>query len=160
MAGLKTTVDRLFVDQFRPDLCRTIMLPGIATGIGVVTTGGAALTYGNWVDLALAAAVLVDTLIVGFVLDTPSGAEIFTIDIGSCVGYANAAAVIAGGAAVIAAAHRAETRVEIATDAGGYVPVYLYNPVFIPAGAGILARQYTVSGGDTIGVSAICLQNM
>lgn len=160
MAGLKTTVDRLFTDFFRPDACRQIVLPGIGTGIGVVTTGGAALTYGDWVDVALAAAVLVDTVIVGFTVDTPSGVEIFTIDIGSCIGYANAAAVVAAGAGAIAAAHRAETRVEIASDAGGYVPVYLPVPIFIPAGVGIIARQYTVSGADTIGVSAICLQNM
>ena len=158
----QTQQNAVYYNLFRPDTCRQITLPatgaGAGTGVGVVATSGAALTWGVWVDLALLAAVTLDTLIVGIAVDTPSGAEVFTVDIGSCVGYANAAAVIAAGAAAVAAAHRAETSFEIASDAGGYVPIYLPVPVFIPAGVGILARLSTVSGADTLGIKAICLQ--
>lgn len=158
--GLKTTIDRIFTNKYRGDALRQIVLPGIATGIGATVTTGGALTYGVWVDVALLAAITLDTLVVGIAFDTPSGAEIFTIDIGSCQGFANAAALNGGGAPAIAAAQRAVTRIEIASDAGGYVPVYLQNPVFIPAGVGIVARGYSVSGADTLNISVICLQNM
>ena len=163
MAGLKTTVDRLFTNRWRGDLLRAFMQPGIATGIGVQLAAGGALTFGNWTDLALAAAITQDTLVVGIEVDTPSAGEVFTVDLGSCMAngviYANAAAVIAAGGAAIAAAHRQETRVEIATDAGGYVPVYLPNPIFIPAGVGVIGRMYNVGGAQTIRVGVICLQN-
>lgn len=158
MAGLKTTVDRMFVDQFRPDNLRQFVLPGAATGIGVATAAGGAKTYGAWVDLALLAAITQDTLIVGVVLDTPSALEVYTIDIGSCIGYANAAALNAVPAAIIAA-HRAEVRAGVITAAGLVGTLYLSTPVFIPAGVGILARMYNVVGAATINVSAICLQN-
>lgn len=159
----ETQQNAIYANFFRSDTCRQITLPatgaGAGTGVGAVATSGAALTWGVWIDVALLAAVVLDTLIVGIAVDTPSGAEVFTIDIGSCAGYANAAAVNGAGAAAIAAAHRAETSVEIATDAGGYVPIYLPVPVWIPAGVGILARISTVSGADTLGIKAICLQN-
>jgi hypothetical protein len=158
--GLPAEIKSLYLSMLKPESNRQIVLPAVATGIGVTATSGAANVYGVWVDLAPAAAVTADTLIVGVAVDTPSGAEVFTIDIGSCLGYANAAAVIAAGAAAVAAAHRAECRVEIATDAGGYVQIPLPYPVWIPSGVGILARLETVSGADTLNISAVCLQGM
>jgi len=135
---------------------------------GATITAGAALTYGAWVDVALQALITTDTLIVGVVLDSPSATgigEIWTIDIGSTlagvVNYATAAAVNAVPAAVIAA-HRAEVRLELVTDAGIFQPVMLEYPVLIPNGVGILARGYTVSGSDggadTVNVSVLLVQ--
>ena len=160
----QTTQNAVYYNGFRPDTCRQICLPvtgaGAGAGVGATLTSGAALTYGNWADIVLLAGITLDTLVIGIAVDTPSGAEVFTIDIGSCVGYANAAAVIGAGAGAIAAAHRAECRLEIASDAGGYLPVYYFGaPIFIPTGVGILGRLSTVSGADTLNVSVICLQN-
>ena len=164
MAGLKSTLDRIFVDLFRGDTLRQTALPGIATGVGVATVGGGVLAYGAWVDLALAAAITQDTLIVGVYYDGFGvGADTFTIDIGSCMSngviYANAAAVIAAGAPAIAGAHRQEVRAVSLTPAQWYGYIPLYCPVFMPAGVGILARNYSVAGGNTINVTALCLQN-
>lgn len=163
MAGLKPTVDRLFTNRWRGDALRAFMAPAAGTGVGTQLATGGALAYGAWADILLLAGITQDTLIVGVVFDTPSGAEVFTVDIGTTMSlgviYANAAAVAGAGGAVIAGAHRQEVRVEIASDAGGYVPVYLPNPIFVPAGVGIIGRSYSVSGGDAIGASVICLQN-
>lgn len=164
MAGLKPTVDRMFVNNFQGDALRQIALPGIATGVGVATVGGGALAYGAWVDLALAAAITTNSLIVGVYYDGFGvGADTFTIDIGSCMSlgviYANAAAVIAAGALVIAGAHRQEVRCVSLTPAQWYGYIPLQCPVFIPAGVGILARNYSVAGGNTINVTALVLQN-
>lgn len=160
--GLPTQIKRLYTAKLNPEPIRQIVLPGIATGIGVTTTGGAALTFGAWVDVALAAAILQDTLIVGVAFDAPSATETYTVDIGSCLGFANAAAVIAAGAAAIAAAHREEVRYDYdIVGAAGYMAqpvISLTFPIWIPAGVGILARQYTVGGGDTVNVSVFCVQ--
>lgn len=156
---------------------RQIVLPQGAAGAaacrGVQAEVGGALTYGDWVDLALLALITTDTLVVGVVLDTPNvnlAADIATIDIGCTVctvagvttNHANAAAVIAAGALTIAAAHRAEIRCEVASDAGVFQPVMLEYPILVPSGVGILARVYDVADvgdHDSVYVSAILVQN-
>jgi hypothetical protein len=166
-----------YTNQCRGRNHRQIVLPqGAAGGVlcrGVQATVGGALTYGDWVDVALQALITTDTLVVGVVLDTPSAnlaADITTVDIGSTLSvnaagvvtnYANAAAVNAVPAAVIAA-HRAEIRCEVASDAGVFQPVMLEYPVLIPNGVGILARVYDVAdvgAHDSVYVSAILVQS-
>ena len=138
---------------------RTVVLPDLTTGIGVQMTAGGALAYGILFDIALPAAVLVDTLVIGFIIDTPSAGAIYTIQFGNARGYANAAAVTGAGGAAILAAMRQETRYEVATDAGGYPPVFLTAPIYFDAlNDGIICRCYTVGGGETLRVSAICEQ--
>ena len=148
---------------------RQIVLPA---GAAVTLTANAAgSTYGVWADIALLATVQQRTLLVGVVVSAPSVTDVFTIDIGSTqvlgVAYVNAAAVIAGGVAVVAAAHRAELRADygvVVTTAvgthgwvGGYLP--LPYPILIPNGTGIIGRCYGITAAAvTIGVSAVCLQ--
>lgn len=160
--GLKQTIDALFNNSWRPDTTRQIVLPAGAVGTQTAV-GGAAFVYGVWNDQSLAAAVLLDSLIVAVSFDLPSVLEQYTVDIGSClvggVNYANAAAVIAAGAAVIAAASRQEIRQDFITLVGSYGIVQLHSPIFIPAGVGIIARNYSVGGGDTVGVTVHLLQN-
>ena len=145
----------------RPVLPRQIVLPGIGTGIGATITAANNPLLGTWIDVALIAAVTEDTLIVGVLLETPSAGAIFSIDIGCTLSggviYANAAAVNAVPAAIITA-HRAWIRLEVATDAGPIDPVMLEFPVFIPNATGILARGYTVGGGETANISVLCVQ--
>lgn len=161
--GLKSTLDALYLNHWRPNNARQIMLPDGTTAIGAAVTAGNNPAWGAWIDVALLAAVTVDTLIVGIVIDTPSATAIYTIAIGSCFGFANAAAVIAAGAPAIAAASRAEVRFHyLIVGAAGYLfhPVIMLPvPVLIPAGVGILARGMTVAGAETVNVSAVCLQN-
>ena len=108
--GLKTLAHAHRENYITPRNSRTIVLPGIGTGIGATVTAANNPALGTWIDVALPAAVTLDTLITGIVLDTVVGAEIFSIDIGSTwsggVNYANAAAVNAVAAAIITA-HRA-----------------------------------------------------
>jgi len=157
--GLAEMTKALIYNQYNSEALRVVALPGIATGIGTTATSGAALTWGALIDIALPAAVLVDTLVIGIAVDTPSVAEIYTIEIGTTGGLANAAAVTAAGAAAILAASRRQFRCEIASDASGYAPYYFKEPVFYAAlTEGIIGRIYTVGGADTLNLSAICLQ--
>jgi len=175
MAGLKTLVSAQYVNQYRPDNLRQIVLPAAAAPV-VLTANAAGSTYGVWADVALLATVATDTLVVGVLLANPSATDQFTVDIGSTlvlgVAYANAAAVIAGGAPVIAAAHRAETVYEyqldvvVVTAVGTYsncfgiVATPLFAPVLIPAGTGIIGRCYGVTvAAVTIAIRLVCLQN-
>jgi len=114
--------------------------------------------WSAWVDVALPALIVVRNLVVGFTLDTWSAACIAVVDIGCTlslgVTYANAAAVTAGGALVIAGAHRAVARRElIAIAAGEGHVVYFPIPIEIPGGQGILARWQTVAGAETANIS-------
>jgi len=167
--GLAQLVKAHYSNKNLPIDSRQIVLPDETTAIGATVTVGGALTYGAWVDLALAAAVTADTLVVGVVIDTPSASmvatEITTIDIGSTwslgTNYADAATLNAISAAVIAGAHRAEIRLEFSSDAGVFMPVMLPFPVWIPYNSGILARVYDVDdtgAHDSCNVSAICVQ--
>lgn len=156
----------LYYNKYRPDAVRQLVLPA---GAAIVTTANAAgSTYGVWVDVALAATVLVNTLIVGVLLANPSATDEFTVDIGSClvggVNYANAAAVIAAGVGVVAAAHRQEVAYDyhqvtaVGVLATTLIP--LYAPIWIPAGVGIIARSYGVTvAAVTIDVRVACVQN-
>jgi len=145
-----------YTNRFDPENVRQIVLPD--AGGAAIAGSGVSPLYGAWTDVVLLAAVLQDTLIVSISIDTPSVLEIYDIDIGSCLGYANAAAVTAAGAGPIAAASRALVRFEVLTVAGSYAPIVLPFPVWIPAGVGIIARTRTVSGADTINVTCQCAQ--
>lgn len=172
--GLKSILDALWLNSWRPANIRQIVLPVAQSP--QLAANAAGLTYGAWVDIALLATVTTDTLVCGIVVHTPSAIDEYTIDIGSTlvlgVAYANAAAVIAGGAPVIAAAHRQEVRVyggvftfagaaagaTVVTAVQGYVP--LGTPVLIPNGTGIISRCYGFTAAAvTIRVSVMCLQN-
>jgi len=166
--GFAQEIKALHANKQYPRFSRQIVLPGIGTGIGEELTGAAGTcTYGDWADIALPAAIVREKLIVGVILDTPSVGDIFTVDIGvtfipSPAGgtiYDDAAAVKAAGAAVIAAAHRAEVRVEVATDAGAIEMIPLTFPVYVGTGWGIIGRVKTLSGGaDTIQASVVLLE--
>jgi len=174
--GLAQLVNAHYNNKVRPLNLKQIVLPQAVPGAGAcegaTATGGAATTYGVWVDVALKAAVLVDTLVVGILVDTPSGAEIYTIDIGSTLVTVTAAGVTASTnyalaadvetAGVQAAAHRCEIRKELATHtAGVYLPTMLPFPIYYHALTdGILARIATVGGGgETANISVLCIQN-
>lgn len=153
-------IKRLFNSLINSVAIRSIILPNAAS---VTITEAGALAYGAWTDIALAATVLVDTLITHLSITAISAAGVFDIDIGSCEGYADAAAVIAGGAPAIAAAHRQEVRVEyLQVTAAGVVIGGRYkldSPVSIPAGTGIIARVRSVAGGaKTVDVAVECKQ--
>lgn len=141
-------------------------VPGTSAGCeGVLATAGAGVTYGDWIDVALKTLVTADTLVVGIIVDTPSLAEIYTIDLGStCVtvagavtNYDDATDLIAVDAA-IEPAHRCEIRLEVCTIAGVILPVMLEFPVLYHSTDGILARIATVSGAETAKISVICVQ--
>ena len=166
--GIPQELGRLYNRQIGSDAIRRITLPVALSP--TLTADGAGSTYGAWADIALLATVLQDSLIVGVVLSNPSAIDEYTIDIGSCVGYVNAAAVNAIPAAIIAA-HRQEVRVwgNIVTLAGvasgampieiiqGHVP--LSSPIFIPAGVGIIGRMYAITAvAVTIDVSVDMVQ--
>lgn len=157
-------------NKIRPKGLKQIILPqadGVTCGGQLVTADAAAVTYGLWADVALKTAVLVDTLVVGILLDTPSATQIYTVDLGSTVvtvnqvttNYDNAAAVEAV-AAAIEPAHRCEIRLEIASNLGAFMPVMLPFPVLYNALTdGILARISTVNAtDDTATISVVCIQ--
>ena len=165
----------IYLNKYRSNTVRQVVLPAAAAPV-VLTANAAGNTYGVWADVALLATVTTDTLVVGVLLANPSATDQFTVDIGSTlvggVAYANAAAVIAGGAAVIAAAHRAETIYEyqldvvVVTAVGTYsncfgtVATPLFTPVLIPSGTGIIGRCYGVTAAAvTISIRLVCLQN-
>jgi len=143
-----------YTNRFDPENVRQIVLPD--AGGAALAVSGAAPAYGAWSDVVLLGAVLQDTLIVSISIDTPSILELWDIDIGSCLGYVNAAAIV--GAGPIAAAHRALVRFDVLTVAGSYAPIVLPFPVFIPANVGIVARSRTAGAGNTINVSCMCAQ--
>jgi len=162
-------------NKYRPGNLRQIVLPAAAAPV-TLTADAAGNTYGVWADVALLATIGTDTLVVGVLLANPSATDQFTVDIGSTfvggVAYANAAAVIAGGAGVIAAAHRAESVYEyqldvvVVTAVGTYSNCFgiqaipLFAPVLIPNGTGIIGRCYGVTAAAvTIDIRLVCLQN-
>jgi hypothetical protein len=174
--GLMTLARAHYFNKVRPQgnersTVRQIILPDQVTAVGLQLVADAAgLTYGAWGDIALPAAVTTDTIVVGIVLDTPTAAEIYTIDIGSTyipqvgINYANAAAVIA---AVVAGTitniqvHRCEVRAEVAVFAatGPNVTIMLPFPVWFTSGQGILGRVYSVGAvANQIGASVLCVQ--
>lgn len=172
--GLNSVVNAQYTNVYQPGNLRQIVLPAAAAPV-VLTANAAGNTYGAWVDVALPATITVPTLVVGVLLANPSVADQFTVDIGSTsvlgVAYANAAAVIAAGAPVIAAAHRAESVYEyqldvvVVTAVGTYsncfgiVATPLFSPVLIPAGTGIIGRCYGVTAAAvTIAIRLVCLQ--
>ena len=173
--SLTSQVKAFYENKYLPRNLRQIVLPAAAAPV-TLTADAAGNTYGVWADIALLATVQTDTLIVGLLAANPSATDQFTIDIGSTfvgnVAYANAAAVIAGGAAVIAAAHRAESLFEyqldvvVVTAVGTYSNCFgiqaipLFAPVLIPNGTGIIGRCYGVTAAAvTIDVRLVCLQN-
>jgi len=173
--SLAAFVKANYSNKYRPEGLRQVVLPAAAAPV-VLTANAAGSTYGVWADVALLATVTTDTLVVGVLLANPSATDQFTVDIGSTrvlgVAYANAAAVIAAGAAVIAAAHRAETIYEYQLDVVvvsavgtysncfGIVATPLFNPVMIPSGTGIIGRCYGVTAAAvTISIRLVCLQN-
>lgn len=161
--SLPAYLKALYGNQYRPKNLRQIVYPvtglGGGAGVGVVATAGGAVTWGVWVDVVISATIATDSLVTHVYLDTPSGGEVFAIQIGCSTIYANAAAVIAAGVGAVLAAARSEVRCEVATDAGWSAVIPLPVPVFIPSGQGIIARISTVGGGTTMGVAAGVLQN-
>ena len=150
--GLPQLVKAFYTNKNLPKYARQVVFPDQVTAIGTTLQDGGALTYGIWFDIALPAAITLDTIITGVILDTPdanTATDIVTVDIGITlvlgVLYANGAAVTAQGAAVIAAAHREEVRMEFASDAGIFNPIPLPFPIYVPAGVGIIARFYDVA---------------
>lgn len=159
--GIPQELGRLYNLQIGSDAIRQVVLPLAASP--TLTANAAGSTYGAWAALALAATVLVDTLIVGVVANGPSAADEYTVDIGSCIGFANVAALNAGGAPAIAAAHRQELRFSYnQVTAAGVVcewTTWLYSPVYIPALVEIVGRMYGITAvAVTLDVSVICLQ--
>ena len=173
--SLPAFVKAIYGNKYQPANLRQIVLPAAAAPV-TLTANAAGNTYGVWADVALLATVTTDTLVVGLLLGNPSATDQFTIDIGSTlvlgVPYANAAAVIAGGAGVIAAAHRAESLFEyqldvvVVTAVGTYSNCFgiqaipLFAPVLIPNGTGVIGRCYGVTAAAvTIDIRLVCLQN-
>lgn len=159
--SLPQQVKALFANKYRPDALRQLVLPAGAPI--TIAANAAGSTYGVWVDVALLATVLVDTLVVGIGVHNPSATDEYHIDIGSCIGYVNAAAVNAVPAAVIAA-HRQEIAYDyhevtaVGVLAVGMIP--LFAPIWIPAGVGIMARIYGITAvAVTLDINVACLQN-
>lgn len=167
MGNFAGKIKALHANKQYPRFSRIVVLPGIATGVGAeLTTHANTCTYGDWADIALPAAIVREKLIVGVILDTPSAGDIFTVDIGltfipSPQGgtiYDDATAVNAVPAAVIAA-HRAEVRVEVATDAGTIEMIPLTFPIYVFTGWGIIGRVKSLGGGEkTIQASVALLE--
>lgn len=153
MAGLKSEVDALYNLQIESGQLRQVALP--AAGGAAIAASGVTPLWGAWQDVVLGAAVLLRTLVVGFALDTLSVLEIYTIELGNCVGYVNAAALVAAGAGPIAAAARSGVRFEmIAIAAVGLQPfITLAVPVLYQVGEGIVVRAGTVAGADTANIT-------
>ena len=139
---------------------RQVALPaGAAISL---TANVAGSTYGAWADVV--AAPTAKTLVVGLFLSAPSAADVYTVQLGSAVGYVNAAGVNGGGAPVIAAAGRAEVVLDYVQDTAvgisilsGFFP--LAFPVYIaPSNGTIIARCYGITAAAvTIGVRLACV---
>ena len=167
--GLSQLVKATYQNKYNADAIRQLVLPAGASI--AVAANAAGSTYGAWVDVALAATVLVDTLVVGVFVANPSATDEFTVQIGSClaagVNYANAAAVNAVPAAIIAAARQevaVDYQIVVITAVGEYAVttplIPLYAPIWIPAGVGILGRCYGVTAAAvTASVRVACVQN-
>ena len=174
-----TEVKRTYAALLGTPAIRQVVFP--AAGQGVLCTANVAGdTYGIWVDVVLLAGITVETLIVGVALETPSAVDLYTVDIGSCEGFAAAVNLNAGGAPAIAAAHRAEVRswfhrsTSTSPGAGtGAASDVIANvvaaavsptqdikyPIYIPPGVGIVARCYGhTAAAVTIRVSISCVQ--
>lgn len=168
--GLAQLLKAHYSNKNLPLNLRQIVLPDATTAIGATVTVGGALTTGAWINVALAAAVTTDTLVVGVVVDTPpANMDIWTLDIGSCLvagtNYANAAALetaITATTITDAQVSRTRVRFEASSDAGIIMPIMLEFPVWIPNAVGIVAQCYDVGDvgdHDAINVSVLCVQN-
>lgn len=157
MSGLKSEVDALVAMAQESGMLRQNALP--AAGGAAIAASGAAAAWGAWSDVVLGAAVALRTLVVGFALDTLSVLEIWTIELGNCVGFVNAAGLNAGGAPAIAAAARSGSRFEMITVvAMGMMPhITLAVPVLYNVGEGIVARSATVGGTDTVNITVFAV---
>lgn len=167
--GVPIELQAVYSNQYGGrDQIRTILLPetglGAGTGLGATLTSGAALTYGALADIALPAAIVLKSRVVGICVDTPSGVATFAIQIGKTtslgVAYANAAAVTAAGAAAILGSIRRTIGYHIAVAVGvygGFIP--FATPIAVAAGEGVIGRISTVAGGDTINVKIVVEQN-
>lgn len=162
--ALGPQVEALYQNQYGyGDTIRTICYPvtglGAGTGLGATATSGAALTWGVWIDVALPALFTIKSRIVAIQVDTPSIIETYAVQIGLTrslgVTYANAAAVIAAGAATVLAAARREVRYHIAVALGVYGGLLPITPLTVPAGVGVIARISSVSGADTLNVGVV-----
>jgi len=168
--GFAQKIKAVHINKQYPRFSRQIVLPNIDTGIGAVLTGPAGTcTYGDWADIALLGLIAREKLIVGVVLDTPT-AGIYTVDIGvthvqSPTGgttYATAAAVktaVGLGTITNAQVHRAEVRVEVASDAAIFEMIPLTFPVYVGYHWGIIGRVKSLAGGaQTIAASVVLLE--
>lgn len=111
--------------------------------VGVTCTDGGAATYGSYVEVDDGSGVPSDPFrIVALVVDTPSGGDIFQIE-------------LAHGAAA-SETPIATAKIEIASDAGGFEPVYLPPSGSIDGSTRIAARASSMGGGNkTINVSVM-----
>lgn len=176
--GLAQSIRAHYINKNRPRFSRQIVLPAVDPGLGVTLTASAAdvCTYGDWTDIAAQADVTVDSIITGVVFDTPVAAvealpAIFTIDIGLTyilainTNYDDDTAVkdaVTAGTITNAQVLRAEVRVEISTDAGGWGPVMLPFPIWVLSGVGVLGRVKSDTAGgelDTINCSLLLVQH-
>lgn len=176
--GLAQSVRAHYINKNRPRFSRQIVLPAVDPGLGVTLTASddAVCTYGAWVDIAAQADITVDSILTGIVVDSPTIASagfpcIYTIDIGLTyilainTNYDDDTAVkaaVTAGTITNAQVLRAEVRVEISTDAGGWGPVMLPFPIWVGSGVGVLGRMKSDTAGgelDTINCSLLLVQH-
>jgi len=111
---------------------------GAGAPVGAVTTGGAANTFGADKELIAAAAITTTFWFCSAMVDVASASECFVVEIeeaGTTHVYAFRANLTA-----------------VTANVGPFAPPY---PVQCTAGVQISARQASVSGADTLGVSII-----
>lgn len=156
--GLKSEVDALYNLNIEAGMLRQVSLPAAAPA--ALAVSGITPLWGAWADVVVSAGVLLPTLVVGFALDGLV-VEIYTVELGNAVGYANAAGVTGGGAAVIAAAARSNVRFSYiqVTAAGVMIEPFftLAVPVLYNVGEGIIARSGTVGGGDAANITVFAV---
>lgn len=157
--SLKNEVSALYNLNIEAGQLRQVALPA-AAGAAVAASGIAPL-WGAWQDVVLGAVVLLRTLVVGFALDTLSVIELWTIELGNCIGYVDAAALIVAGAVPIAAAARSGSRFSYmqVTAAGVMVEPFisLALPVLYNVGEGIVVRSATNGGTDTCNITVFAV---
>ena len=112
------------------------------TAAGATVTAGAAGVKGNYAELDDGSGMPSAAFrIVGICIDTPSAAFVGSIDIAT--------------GALGVEVDIASISLEVATDAGGYPPIYIPPSGSIAASTRITARMVTVAGGHTIGVKVM-----
>jgi len=148
----KSEVDSLYNLNISSGQLRQGVLP--AAGSAAIAVSAATPLWGAWSAVGVAADIAVQTLVVGFCIDTLGALEIYDIQLGNGVGFANVGLLNAGGAAAIAAAARAAVRMQFVTIiAGQLFPIMLPVPVFYQAGEFICARIGSVAGGGVTTLS-------